>query len=102
MLIIILFLITGICLGFSIGKISALLKLNEGILTLTIYLVLFMGALSTGMDDQIVKSIDILGWPAFLLIIAAITAGTLFCRIFYKSLSNKLINSKLYASNSGK
>jgi hypothetical protein len=61
-----------------------------------------MGALSTGMDDQIVKSIDILGWPAFLLIIAAITAGTLFCRIFYKSFSNRLVNSKLYTSNGGK
>jgi hypothetical protein len=102
MLIIILFLITGICLGFSICKISARLKLNEGILTLTIYIVLFILVILTGVEDQIVKTIDSIGWPAFLLIIAAATLGTLIYRVFYKFLSRRLINSKLYTTNSGK
>ena len=102
MLIIILFLITAICAGLSIGKISVLLKLNEGIFTLTFYLVLFILAVSTGLDDRIVKSIDNIGWKAFLLQVASATGGTLICRIFYKSLLRRVTNNKLYSATSGR
>lgn len=102
MLIIFIILLTGILLGLSIGKISVLLKVKEGILTLTIYLILFMFAISTGIDDLIVKSIDSRGWNIFLLIIAVATAGTIIIRIMHKILSGRIMNSKMFNAESGK
>jgi hypothetical protein len=94
MLVIILFLLAGIGLGLSIGKLSSLLKLNEGILTLTIYFALFMFAITAGLDDRIVKSIDDMGWAAFIMIIAVATSCVLLCWIFYKTLIARITHGK--------
>jgi len=84
MLIIILFLITGISIGFFAEKISMLLKMNEKVMTLSIYLLLFMLAVATGLDDLVVKSLDDIGWYAFLLILGAAAASTIISGYLYK------------------
>jgi hypothetical protein len=102
MLVITLFLLTGVVLGLSIGKLSILLKLNEGILTLTIYFALFILAISTGLDDLIVKSIDNIGWKALFLIVATATGCILICWIFYKSLIGIIVHGKRWIPKSEK
>jgi hypothetical protein len=100
MLVIILFLLAGIILGMSIGKLSSLLKLNEGILTLTIYLALFMLAITIGLDDQIVKSIDDIGWEAFILTIAVAAGCISMCWIFYKTLIGRIAHARRWSLKS--
>ena len=76
MFVIIVFLISGISLSLFAGKISSLLKMNEGIFTLSIYSFLFMLAISVGIDDLIVKSLDNIGWIAFITIVGVVAALT--------------------------
>ncbi len=102
MLIIVLILTAGILLGLSIPRISALIKLNEGILTLTIYLIFFMIAVLTGVDDLIVKSIDSIGWPAFLLILITAVCGIAVSWLFYKFLLRRITHNRLFTADSGK
>jgi len=77
-------------------KISRVLQSGkqEGILTLTIYLALFILDISTGLDDQVVKSIDNIGWKAFFLIVATATGCILICWIFYKTLIGIIAHGK--------
>jgi len=90
MLIIILFLITGISLSLSIRRISILLKMNEKILTLTIYLFIFMLAISTGLDNKIVVSLDTIGWLAFMMILGVFTAITIVFWFLYNYFSKNI------------
>jgi hypothetical protein len=91
MLVIILFLIIGIGLGLSAGKISNLLKMNEPMLTVSIYLLLFMLAVSTRMDELIVRNLDNIGWPVFFIIVITVIGCTIVFSYFYKVFFNKYI-----------
>jgi hypothetical protein len=90
MLIIILFLIAGISLSLFARRISILLKMNEKILTITIYLFVFMLAISTGLDNKIVKGIDTIGWLAFVIILGVVTASTIVFRYIFKYFSKNI------------
>ena len=94
MLVIVLFLIIGVSLGLSAGKISALLKMNEGIFTLSIYSFLFMLAISVDIDDLIVRSLDNIGWIAFITLVGVIAAfmviGWYLYKIIYINFKRKL------------
>lgn len=102
MLIIILILITGVLLGLSIRKISAVFNLNEWILTLTIYLIIFMIAIPAGVDDLIVKDIDSIGLFAFSLIVLAAIGVTVIYRILYVVLFRRAVKNKLQAVRNDK
>jgi hypothetical protein len=93
MLVILLFLITGIGLGLSVDKISTLLKINEKMLTLAIYSLLFMLAVSIGLDEKIVRSLDSIGWFVFILIVSAVTVFTFICWHLYKIFYRKFAKS---------
>ena len=98
MLVIVLLLITGVIIGLSVGKISELLKLDERMLTLLAYLVLFMFAISTGIDEKILRSLDIIGWFEFIIIIGAVTMSILIFWYLTKLLPKKFIR-KLFAES---
>ena len=98
MLIIVLLLITGVIIGLSVGKISEMLKLDERMLTLLAYLVLFMFAISTGIDEKILRSLDMIGWFEFIIIIGAVTMSVLIFWYLTKLLPKKFIR-KLFAES---
>ena len=89
MLVIILFLVTGISLGLFAGKISTLLKMNEGMFTLFIYSFLFMLAISIGVDDLVVMSLDNIGWIAFFGIVGTVATCAVFGWFLYKNVFKK-------------
>lgn len=89
MLVIILFLIIGVSLGLSASRISILLKMNERMLTLSVYLLLFMLSISIGADDLIVRNLDRIGWYAFFVIVGAVAVSTIVCWHLYKTLFKK-------------
>ena len=95
MLVILLFLFIGVSLGLSLGKISILLKMNEKMLTLAIYSLLFMIAISLGIDDLILRSLDSIGWFAFILIVGAVAASTAICRHLYNAFFKKYKSKSL-------
>ena len=95
MLVIILFLIIGVSLGLSASRISILLKMNERMLTLSVYLLLFILAISIGADDLIVRNLDRIGWTSFIVIVGVIAVSTIVCLHLYKILFRKY-KSKVY------
>lgn len=90
MLTIVLFLISGISLSLSTRRISILLKMNEKIMTIAIYLFMFMLAISTGLDNKIVKSLDTIGWFAFLTILGVVSAITIVFWFIFKYFSKNI------------
>lgn len=96
MLVIILFLITGVSLGLFAGKISLLLKMNERMFVLALYSLLFMLAVSFGLDDLIVKSLDRIGWVTFIVVVGSVIvinlAGWYIFRTFGSKFKRKLFD----------
>ena len=90
MLVILFFLLTGVSLGLFADKISALLKLDERIFTPAVYLVLFMLAITTGLDEKIVESLDSLGWLSFIIIVCAVTLIGVIIWSFFKSIFQRV------------
>ena len=91
--IILLILAMGVLIGLSVTKISSLLKTKEWILTTALYLILFMIAITIGLEDSIVKNIENIRWTGFLLLVLAMSGGIITCRIFYNISVRKATNS---------
>jgi hypothetical protein len=90
MFVIFLLLITGICLGLAVRRLSAMLKLDVGMMTLTVYFVLFIVGISTGCDEKIVRSLDCLGLVTIIIIVGTLTVSSLIIWFLYKFFSQKI------------
>ncbi len=92
MSLILIILLLGVLFGLSVRKISILFKLNERVFTLMLYLLFFIIAVSTGMEDIIDKDIESIGWTTFLLMVLASAGIILIYSIFYNILSRRETN----------
>lgn len=83
----------GMLTGYLIHKKSILLKINNKLLTFSIYFLLFLLGIKIGLNDKIVNNIHNLGFQAVIITIGALL-GSLICayityKLFFSDNSNK-------------
>lgn len=84
MLVIILFLISGIFLGFLLKENKNIIQLSEKLTNWSIYLFLFFFGLSVGSNKTITNNFVTLGVQALILAIGGIVGSVFFSYFFYK------------------
>ena len=65
----------GIVLGLFIQKRKQLIKINDKLMTWSIFVLLFLLGISVGVNDTIVYNLDTIGLKAFAITIGAIVGS---------------------------
>ncbi|KAB2822814.1 MAG: lysine exporter LysO family protein [Paludibacter sp.] len=81
MLIILGILTVGIVVGFYIQDRSRLIKLNDKLMTWSIFVLLFLLGISVGINDTIVYNLDTIGLKALVITIGAVSGSIVVARI---------------------
>lgn len=91
MLKVIIFLITGMLMGFILRRNARLISLADKLTTITIYLFLFVLGVSVGINEEIVQNLAQLGLQALILAVSGILGSVLlayFVFIYFFKASN--------------
>ncbi len=68
----------GIAVGFLISKRENLIKINDKLVTWSIYLLLFLLGIGVGTNKDIINNVHTIGLQAIIITIAALL-GSLVC-----------------------
>ncbi len=74
----------GMVLGFFIGNKSSLIKINDKLITWSIYLLLFLFGISVGLNDKIINNIHSIGLQAAVITAGALLGSLICAYIVYK------------------
>ncbi len=85
MTIILILMLAGILLGLALGKNPIILKINEKLLNVAIYILLLLLGISVGSNDKIIDNLYNIGLQALIITIGAIAGSVAFCWIIYKT-----------------
>ena len=81
------FMLTGIAVGYLFRNIAFLQK-TEKIISLTIFLLLFLLGISVGSNELIINNLATFGWQAAILAVSAtcgsILASWMVLKLFFK------------------
>lgn len=91
MLKVIIFLITGMLMGFILRRNARLISLADKLTTITIYLFLSVLGVSVGINEEIVQNLAQLGLQALILAVSGILGSVLlayFVFIYFFKASN--------------
>ncbi|TKG91913.1 DUF340 domain-containing protein [Puteibacter caeruleilacunae] len=88
MIAVLVLMAVGTGLGLYLGKYPKLIKLNDRLTSLAIYLLLFLLGISVGLNDKIMNNLDTIGVKALVITIGAL-AGSMVCallvyKLFFK------------------
>lgn len=78
-------MLAGILLGLALGKNPIILKINEKLLNVAIYILLLLLGISVGSNDKIIDNLYNIGLQALIITIGAIAGSVAFCWIIYKT-----------------
>ena len=77
MVTVLLVMLFGILIGYAINRRPKLLKANDKLISLAIYLLLFLLGISVGLNKTIVQNLDKIGVQAIIITIGAISGSVL-------------------------
>lgn len=77
-------MIVGIITGVLIHRKDHLVKINDRLITLAIYILLFLLGISVGLNKIIVQNIGNLGFQALIITIGAVSGSLLVSWVVYK------------------
>jgi uncharacterized membrane protein YbjE (DUF340 family) len=83
MLTVIIIMISGIVVGYLIRNQKWIAKKIAGIITWSIYLLLFLLGITVGTDETIMSNLEEIGFVALLLTIGAIAGSVVLSWITY-------------------
>jgi len=84
MFIVILFLFSGMVIGFLLHKKVKVIKVSDKMSTWFIYVFLFLLGISVGSSEEIMNNFGKIGVQAFILTIGAISGSVLASFFIYK------------------
>ncbi|MGE5458221.1 MAG: LysO family transporter [Methanococcaceae archaeon] len=98
MISVLLVMSAGIILGAFIHKKSLLIKINDQLISLSIYVLLLLLGISVGLNKTIVQNFGTLGYQALVITLGAVLGSVLFSwivfRIFFSSETNKKVRDE--------
>lgn len=77
-------MVAGIITGVFIHRKDQLIKINDRLITLAIYVLLFLLGISVGLNKTVVQNIGTLGLQALIITIGAVTGSVLISWVVYK------------------
>lgn len=93
MISVLLVMTAGIILGAFIHQKPLLVRINDQLISLAIYVLLFLLGISVGLNKTIVQNIGALGYQALVITLGAVLGSVLISwlvfRIFFSSEVNK-------------
>lgn len=85
-------MIAGIITGILIHRKDHLVKINDRLITIAIYVLLFLLGISVGLNKTIIKNIATLGLQALIITAGAVLGSVLISwvvyRVFFKEKQN--------------
>lgn len=95
MITVLLVMTAGIFAGAFIHKKPLLVKINDRLISVAIYVLLLLLGISVGLNKTIVQNIGTLGFQALVITLGAVLGSVLFSwlvfRVFFSSKVNKNI-----------
>lgn len=85
MTLVLLIMIAGIITGVLIHRKPMLIKVNDQLISVAIYILLFLLGVSVGLNKTIIRNIGTLGFQAFIITIGAVSGSVLACWLIYKA-----------------
>jgi uncharacterized membrane protein YbjE (DUF340 family) len=85
MTIILLLMFSGIIFGMVFGKYPMILKFNEKLLNVAIYILLLLLGISIGGNDKVISNLYSIGFQSLIITIGAISGSVAFCWLIYKT-----------------
>lgn len=93
MISVLLIMTAGIIIGAFIHKKPMLVKMNDQLISLAIYVLLLLLGISVGLNKTIIQNIGTLGFQALVITLGAVLGSVLFSwlvfRLFFSSEENK-------------
>ena len=77
-------MIAGIITGVFIHRKDHLIKINDRLITIAIYALLFLLGISVGLNKTVVQNIGTLGFQALIITTGAISGSVLISWLVYK------------------
>jgi len=88
MLIVVLFLFSGILIGYVLQNKESIIRITERLSTWFIYLFLFLLGISVGANEEVIKNFGRLGIQAIILAFGAVLGSVISAyfvyRVFFK------------------
>lgn len=88
MLIVVLFLFSGILIGYVLQNKESIVRITERLSTWFIYLFLFLLGISVGANEEVIKNFGRLGIQAIILAFGAVLGSVISAyfvyRVFFK------------------
>lgn len=77
-------MISGIIAGVFVHQKQKLIKLNDWLISLAIYLLLFLLGISVGLNKTIIQNIGTLGFQALMITLGAIAGSVLMSWLIWQ------------------
>lgn len=84
MITVLLFMLTGIGIGFSLNRYPNVIRLNDRLISWAIYALLFLLGTAVGLNKIILQNLDKIGVQAAIITAGAITGSVLSLWIIYR------------------
>ncbi len=84
MITVLVIMLVGIVVGFSISNRKKLIKINDKLTSFAIYLLLFLLGISVGLNDKIINNIHTIGLQAIIITMGALLGSLVCAYITYK------------------
>jgi len=84
MLIVVLFLFSGILIGYVLKNKQSIIRITERLSTWFIYLFLFLLGISVGANEEVIKNFGRLGIQAIILAFGAVLGSVISAYFVYK------------------
>lgn len=84
MITVLLLMLAGMLTGFLLRRETTILKINEKLTSLAIYVLLFLLGISVGLNKMIIQHLDRIGLQALLITIGAISGSVVALWILYR------------------
>lgn len=81
---VLLFLLIGMAAGYLCRQKRAIKLLSDKLLSISIFLLLFLLGLSVGSNQQIIANLNVIGFNAIVLAAAGVLGSIFFAYLIYK------------------
>lgn len=81
---ILIVMFAGILFGNFAGRWKRYLSINDQLLSVAIYFLLFFLGISVGMNDTIINNLDKIGFQAAIITVASVAGSVTVCWLVYK------------------
>jgi uncharacterized membrane protein YbjE (DUF340 family) len=84
MITVLVVMLAGILIGFTISRFPSLIKANDKLISWAIYLLLLLLGISVGLNKTIIQNLDKIGIEAAIITIGAIAGSVLTLWLIYR------------------